>query len=159
MVRSSPRAWRPLLSSRGRVGRWVTFVMVAWLSLVLAGREHALQALGVHVACIHPGSSGQASTRDRSSEPLEAHGGRTAADTPPAPAGSHEVSVSTSDAGDGDDCPPNCTDCACGAAPFVPATPLVIAARSFSMHPFASGSPGDGPSRRVATLERPPRRG
>jgi len=130
--------------------------MVAWIALVLAGREHTLQALGVEIACVHPGARGDVRTFESKDETHGKH----------AP---HQLQSSEDEqdvglratsayAGEGEDCPAGCTDCACGAAPFVPPSPLVIGERAWRDLTFERDLAIDGPARRAASLDRPPRR-
>lgn len=66
-------------------------VVSLWVAVVLAGQGHVIQALGLPLACEH-GVDVAAATAGADSD-----------DHPPA--------------GD-EDCPPNCTDCACGHMPM-----------------------------------------
>lgn len=132
--------------------------MVAWLGLVMVGREHVLQAFGIHLACVHPGGTGE-----RSEPAVRTHGGHTQhGDGGPAAVTPHEhddvSATSDHDDGDGDDCPPGCTECACGAAPCAPSVPHVIAERLWTFRDFDANPHLAGPSRDATTLERPPRR-
>ncbi len=157
-----PRASRHRRRSRLFTGvrRWLTIAMVAWLGLVLAGREHVLQAIGIHLACVHPG--GTAAESELSVRTHESHAERgdakyaadAASSTP------HDEPIASShDDGDGDDCPPGCTECACGAAPCAPSMPHILADRLWSFRDWGATPHLAGHSRDATTLERPPRRG
>jgi hypothetical protein len=110
--------------------------IVGWLMLVLGGREHALQAVGLHLACVHPVVAEQQRAAERAPE--------------------QRASQHSTD--DDDDCPPGCTDCACGAAPFVPAVPVVMVGKPYlSERDYQRPPTTAGPSCRGLDLERPPR--
>jgi hypothetical protein len=139
----------------------MALALVGWLALVLAGREHALAAVGIHLACVHPGSSSSrvhdatAAGVVAAQPDADVAGGATRAASSPV-RGGDEASI---DAAEGDDCPPGCTDCACGAAPCVPPAPSEVAARGWALESFAHESAPPGPTRPALTPDRPPRRG
>ncbi len=142
-----------------RLRRVVGVAIVAWIALVVAGREHALQAIGVEIACVHPGSADpvHGADDDHAAPPGDEHG-RAAR---PAHAAERSVDVDVADAPDadeGDDCPIGCSGCACGAAPFAMPTVTAIASRTWRDAPFVLGSGSVGPRRTPTELDRPPRR-
>jgi hypothetical protein len=152
--------------------RWLTIAMVAWLGLVLVGREHVLQAFGIHLACVHPGGTGERSEPAvRTHDGHAQHGDGDHAATSAAhddasdqvgDDASHDrrdVATSDHDGGGADDCPPGCTECACGAAPCAPTMPHVIADRLWTFRDFDARPHLAGPTRDATTLERPPRQG
>jgi hypothetical protein len=143
-----------------RLRRAVGVAVIGWIALVVAGREHALQAIGVEIACVHPGTV----------NPVHPTGDDHAAlasepDVPHAPHEAHvaaplsDVDVAEApDADESDDCPVGCSGCACGAAPFAVPTVMAMAARSWSDALFVPRPGSLAPRRTPTELERPPRR-
>lgn len=133
-------------------------MVVAWIALVLAGREHTLQSLGLEIACIHPGDPRLGHDDARDGGGSEAHAAHHA-DAHQADAADDDAPLASDDLERGDDCPAGCTDCACGAAPCAPAAPFLLAARTWRVHRFDRDPSRAGPSRDATALERPPRAG
>lgn len=128
--------------------------VVAWLTLVLAGREHVLQAVGVELACIHPGETTSPHASTRAAEGHDGHASHASApDVDDGGPGS-----TAPDADDGDDCPAGCTECACGAAPCAPAATCELAVRPWHLEDHGLDGSRAGPSRSATGLDRPPRR-
>lgn len=143
-----------------RLARWLQLAIVAWLTLVLTGRDHALQAIGVHLACVHPGAP--ASTHGAEDDD-EHHAAEAPAADDDDRAGDDGASDDAPDArradlDPGDECPADCTDCACGAAPFATTVALTFATRRYrdQVAPAPNRSRA-GPTRPTTSLERPPR--
>lgn len=136
--------------------------MVAWLALVMVGREHVLQAFGIHLACVHPGGAPKQSeptARTHDSHASHGDGHHDGQDAARAAADDDGPTASDHDDDDGDDCPPGCTECACGAAPCEPSLPPVMADRLSTFRDWEALPHLAGPSRDATTLDRPPRRG
>jgi len=147
--------------------------LVAWFSLVLAGREHVLQAVGLELACIHPGDGhpgdgypGDGYPGDRASTPVSSraepghpgHGQHHAKEASASPPDGDAPGTSAQDADEGDDCPAGCTECACGAAPCAPSPSFVVVQQTWHTDRFGRDPSRAGPSRIATALERPPRR-
>lgn len=138
--------------------RWITLAVLAWLSLMLAGREHALAAFGLELACLHPGDTPRAHHAEPHEEGAASADHDDALRAPPGSSTPDHDATASDGAGD-EDCPPGCTDCACGAAPCAPSTPLGVAARGWTAGLFEVSTTRAGPTQDRVALDRPPRRG
>lgn len=114
-----------------RARGWVALLLSIALAFAMLGRGHVLQALGLAVACEHPGSVAAAP---------EAHASDDGDSAPP------------------DDCPHDCARCPCGQIPAVlppePAADLAL----FELDEVPASPPRSrAGSIEPHRLERPPR--
>jgi hypothetical protein len=156
VLRCPPRRSRAPQAGFGPLRRWITVALVAWLTIVLAGREHVLQAVGLELACIHPGESASPHASTRSSGRHAGHGEHAIAG--PAVDAHDAPAVTAPDVDDGEDCPAGCTECACGAAPCAPAAAFQLDERPWHLQEDRLAGSRAGPSRSATALDRPPQR-
>ncbi|WP_437334763.1 hypothetical protein [Sorangium sp. So ce394] len=120
--------------NRSAILRWICAALSVFLVVGLVAQGHTFQALGVALACEHP-----------MLEPSSSHddGEKNAA-----PDGSHD-----------DDCPPGCSDCACGRIPMTLSLEVVLPYILLEAYEIPASSPPERPGRSPTyRLERPPRR-
>jgi len=114
---------------RKALARRALIVLALAMSLVLVGRAHVFQAIGIHIACAHPGATQQVDN--------DSHDG--------------------SDGGD-HGCPASCHRCACGQMPLVPPAEAVQPVRVLCFlelpTPTVRHLSSDGERHRI---DRPPR--
>lgn len=133
------RARRPH-RTQSAILRWIGAVLPVLLVVGLLARGHALQALGVAVACEHPMLA-----------------------SPSADEALHDDGAQDSDDGAQDgphrDCPPNCDDCACGRIPMTLPLGEVLPYLLVEAYEIAAATPPERPGRSPTyRVERPPRR-
>ncbi|XXX76606.1 hypothetical protein WMF30_54055 [Sorangium sp. So ce134] len=123
--------------NRSAILRWICAALSVFLVVGLLAQGHTLQALGVAIACEHPMLE-QSSVDDESS----AHHEKDAT-----PDRSHH------------DCPPSCSDCACGRIPMTLSLQEVLPYILLEAYEIPASSPPAMPGRSPTyRLERPPRR-
>ncbi|WP_437316720.1 hypothetical protein [Sorangium sp. So ce385] len=125
--------------TRSAILRWICAALSVFLVVGLLAQGHTLQALGVAIACEHPMLEPSSSQDEL--EPSSSHGEKDAA-----PDGSHH------------DCPPSCSDCACGRIPMTLSLQVVLPYILLEAYEIPASSPPAMPGRSPSCrLERPPR--
>ncbi|KYF87865.1 hypothetical protein BE20_24635 [Sorangium cellulosum] len=119
--------------NRSAILRWICAALSVFLVVGLVAQGHTFQALGVALACEHP-----------MLEPSSSH---DEGEKDAAPDGSHH------------DCPPSCSDCACGRIPMTLSLEVVLPYILLEAYEIPASSPPERPGRSPTyRLERPPRR-
>jgi hypothetical protein len=125
--------------------------------MVIAGREHALQAFGLAVACVHPHSGDVGhEVAEEAHHPEHRETERAAVASPLLDDGG-DVATASPDVDDADECPIGCSSCACGAATFALPAGFTLARRGWLEETFGPGRGRDGPRACTSSLDRPPR--